>query len=178
MNLMMAVGRVFDRILLTLAYVAGGLLIAAWLIVNYDVSMRWFFNMPLRHALEIVEFTLLIITFLSTAWVLKVEGHTSIDLLVVLFGRRTQIIITRITSLVSAGVCLLIFWWSAQTTWFHFQTHYGIQYTTLRFPFWYVEWVIPFGTFLLFIQFLRRAYRWQPKSQEVLLEERVRLGLD
>ena len=73
--------RTFDRILDSLAAMAGGLILFACLIVSYEVFMRYFLNSPTSWTLEISEYCLLWITFLGTAWLLREDGHVKVDLL-------------------------------------------------------------------------------------------------
>ena len=58
------------------------------------------------------------------------------------------------TSLMGAGLGIIFTWYSAQTTWSSFRTNY-VSVSDLQTPLFLVQMVIPIGSFLLFVQFLR-----------------------
>ena len=119
--------------------------------------MRYFLKMPQVWVVEITEYTLLVITFLGTAWVLKREGHVKVDLVLNRLKPRAQAFINIITSVVSALVLLVVAWYGLRISWDYFQK--GIfELSMLDIPKAPIMVVIPIGSILLLIQFLRRAY--------------------
>jgi len=62
-----------------------------------------------------------------------------------------------ITSSVGAAACLVLAFFSVKVTWQHFQTHYLFT-RFLEVPSYPILAIIPIGSLLLFIQFLRRVY--------------------
>lgn len=122
-----------------------------------DVTLRYLINRPITWVFEATEYSLLYITFLGTAWLLKREGHVKLDLLLNWLKPRTQTFLNVVTSILLAIVCLLLVWYGAHSTWDHFQR--GIlsvrYYEPPKFIFLAV---IPVGSFLLFIQSIKRTY--------------------
>ncbi|MFC2067608.1 TRAP transporter small permease subunit [Chloroflexota bacterium] len=157
MNLVRKVKTFFDSINNLLATLAGILVIFIMLSVVYDVVMRYFLQYRVTWTLEITSYCLLFITFLGTAWVLRREGHVKMDLLLNRLKPKHQATVNIITSIICAIVCLIVAWYSAETTWSSFQIQYRMA-SELRPPQYLTLFVIPMGSFLLFIQFLRRAY--------------------
>ncbi len=159
MKLFTKASDIFDRVVDSLAVLAIVLLVFATLSVNLDVVMRYFMNRPLIWVGDATEYVLVFITFLGAAWLLKRKGHTSIDVVVTRLNPRNQALINTATSIVGAIVCLAITWYSAETTWDHFQR--GIIFTkAIELPKAPLLSVIVLGSFLLFIQFLRDAHRY------------------
>ncbi len=156
-NLLKNIAVVFDRIVDLLVYVTIGLLIFAWLSVCLEIVMRYFLNRPLVWVIEISEYILLFITFLGATWLLKKEGHVAIDVVLTKLDPRTAAIVNIVTSLLGAASCLALAWYAGQTTWVHFQKGIYDQ-RTLELPMAPLMAVIPIGSFLLFVQFLRRTY--------------------
>ena len=150
------VERWFDRGIVTLAWVAGGLMMFVSLAVCVDVVLRYFFNRPMLWVLETSEYVLLYIPFLAAAYVLREESHIRIDILLNRLGRRTQHRLNAVTSVLACGVLLVLAYYSAYVTLDFF--HRGVPtIKSLKIPEYLVIAVIPLGFFLFALQFLRRA---------------------
>jgi TRAP-type C4-dicarboxylate transport system permease small subunit len=134
----------FDRIIDLLASLAGGLILFMMLSICIDVVLRYFLNRPLTWGVEISEYILLWSTLLSVAWVLKIEGHV-------------KILVNTITSILGAITCLVLLWYGTKVSWEFFERG-TITNTILELPSAPLFAIIPIGSFLLFIQFLRRSY--------------------
>ena len=147
----------FDRTLGILAFLGAVLMACMMLGVSVDVVLRYFFSRPIHWMLEVTAYSLLWMTVLGVAWVLKGEGHVKVDVLLNRFRPRVQAALTIITSLIGAIIFLVITWYGVKVTWEHLQTGYFLS-TLLRPPKWPILAIIPIGSFFLSIQFLRRAY--------------------
>ncbi len=149
--------RVFDRILDGCVTLAAILLALLVLSVSYEVTVRQLFRSSLIGLDEVLEFSLLWIAFLTIAWVLKQEGHVSMDIIVTRFKPRTRVMLSILTTILSAVICFIIALYGTKITWDYFKIGYmavGILYL----PKWPIMSIIPVGFFLLFIQMLRRCY--------------------
>jgi len=124
-----------------------------------DVGLRFFLNRPITWVFEGTEYSLLYITFLGAAWLLKREGHVRIDLVLNWLKPRPRTFLNVITSILLAIVCLIFVWYGAQITWDYFQRGIlSVKYYSLpKFAFLAV---IPVGSFLLFVQSVKRTYRY------------------
>ena len=71
---------IFDRILDSMGFIAGLLLIAALVIVCLEICMRYFAKRPQVWSVEVCEYLLFSIAFFGAAWLLKEGGHVNIDL--------------------------------------------------------------------------------------------------
>jgi len=148
---------IFDRTIEVLAVFARVLVVCVMLVVCADVVMRYFFNSPMFWVLESTQFALVFITFLGATWVLKNDGHVRMDIVINRFSPRTQDRINIVTSILCALVCLVVTWYGVKVGWDYIQINY-LYPGSLVIPAYLLEAVIPIGGFLLFIQFLRRAY--------------------
>jgi TRAP-type C4-dicarboxylate transport system permease small subunit len=151
------VGHVFDRILDIGAILGAAIIVFSVLGVCVQVVMRYFMGEPLTWMIDVTALLLLDMTFLGAAWLLRKEGHVSMDMVMNRLNPRHQSLLNIITSIVSAIVLAVITWYGAKTTWIYFEMGYWMS-TTLSTPKWLVLGIIPVGSFLLFIQFLRRTY--------------------
>jgi len=162
---------IFDRFLDLLAILAIIIIIFLMFFVVTHVVMRYAFSNPIAGVTTIGEVSLLYLTFIGTAWVLRREGHVKLEIIISRFSPRNQSLIHGITSILAALLMLVIIYYSALVTWDHFQRGtYLIR--ALEFPTWSVIMVIPIGMFLLFIQFIRRADGYLRSWKALKSEER------
>ena len=148
----------FDRIIDYLAYIAGGIIIFVALSVFLNVMSRQLLRVSVLGVIEIGEYSLCYITFLATAWLLKKEGHVRMDLVVNRLNPRTQAWVNMFMSVIGAGLCLTLTWYGVIVTLDAWQRNVFLSSTVLQAPLALLLFIIPVGCFLLFIQFLRRAY--------------------
>jgi len=155
---------VIDRTLITLTVIAGGLCLLLMLGISTEVVTRYFFRKPILGMLEASEMAMLYITFLSAAWVLKKEGHVSCDLINNYLGPRVLAILNTLLSMIGAAIALVLFWYGTKVTIGAFQegTHMP---GNMEINTGYQLLIIPVGSLLLFIQFLRRAYGFWKKTK-------------
>ncbi len=147
---------IFDGILKLLALFAAAIIVFVWLSVSAEVIMRYVLDRPLIWVVEVTEYALLYITFLGTAWLLKREGHVRIDLVLNRLNPRTAALLNTIVSIIGAIICLIFAWYSAESTWNVFQGGFLVT-SLLQPPEFIILAIIPIGSFMLFIQFMRRA---------------------
>ncbi len=148
---------IFDYIIGFLALLAAVLLVFITLSVTTGVITRYLFRQPIIWVVEISQYSLLFITFLGAAWVLRRERHVKMDMLLDRLGQRSKALVSIITSGLAAIVCLIVVWYSVLSTWTYFKLDYFTP-TILEVPQWIILAIIPVGTFMLFVQFIRRAY--------------------
>jgi len=151
------IGTILDRVLAVLAVTTAITLVFAWLSVSVEVAIRNLGGHPLGWVIEFAEYTMLYISFAGAAWVLKKEGHVSLDIVANRLRPKARNFLNIITSVLGAIVCLVIAWYSVEVTWDLFQR--GVRLISMveppQAPF---IAIIAAGSFLLFVQFLRRAY--------------------
>lgn len=157
MNILKKAIAIFDAII-NLSNIAAMLLcFFAMLASSYEVIMRYCLNRPTTWVTEITSYSLLFITFLAAPWLLKQDGHVRVDILLDRLSPKTQAAFHLISSILGAAVCMTLFWYGARVSWNVFMRGY-YQFSVLDIPYVYVISVVPVGSLLLFIQFLRNAY--------------------
>lgn len=148
---------IFNRTLDVFSVWGGVLLIVVMLAVSVKVVFRYFLHVSLIGTDEICEVILLYITFLGVAWLLRKEGHVKIDILFIRLKPKTQAWLNIITSVLGAIMCLVLVWYGTLATlglW-----HRGIVTPTiLELPRALTIAIIPVGSLLLSLQFMRRAW--------------------
>lgn len=156
-------GKMFDKVLITLFWIAGALLMFSTIGTCIDVIFRYFLNRPIHWMLEITEYIMLYIPFLGAAYVLKEEGHIRVDILINHLNEKTKRILNLITSFVGGMVMLTYTWFGAQVTWEYFQR--GVPaLESLKTPMFLILMIIPIGGFFFTIQFFRQMVGYSRKK--------------
>jgi C4-dicarboxylate transporter, DctQ subunit len=146
----------FDRLLDVLAVLACLMIVFTMVSVSLDVCLRYFFNAPLLGITEITEYMMLWTCMLGAAWLLRVDGHVSIDIITNLVPGKPRKGLYIVSVLACAATCAFITYWGAVTTWDHFAR--GIRdFKVLEIPKWTFLVSIPLGFTLLAIEFLRKV---------------------
>ena len=147
---------IFDRIIFFLYVFASALIVFIIFAICFTVGSKLFTGKSLSWITEIVEYSIPWITFLGSAWVLKVDAHIKMDLVLTRLNDRNQALLNAVTSLLGAILCLIMTVYSARVTWEHLQTNYRFV-MFLRPPAALIDFIIPLGFILLVLQFIRRA---------------------
>lgn len=170
MKLVAKFNTIFDRTVGLLFLLASALVIFIMVSVTTEVFIaRFLLDRPQTWVVDISEYSLLFITFLGTAWVLKRGGHVKMDLVLTRLNSRAQLVINTITSTIGAIICLALTWYGARASWNAFQLGLTTA-TVLDLPRGPIFAVIPIGCFLLSIQFLKIIYgylrRWREPTEK------------
>lgn len=149
-------GFIFDHVIGALFYLACILIAFSMLSVDIEIIYRLLSGQAQLWVIEVSEYILLIVTFLGATWVLKNEGHVIMDVLTNQLKPRSRTILNAITSILCAVICGVIVWYGTEVAVENFQKG-TIFYKAIAFPRAPIISVIPLGSFLLLIQFIRRA---------------------
>jgi C4-dicarboxylate transporter, DctQ subunit len=163
-------GKIFDRILDSGAVIAAAMILFAMLAVCVAIGSRAIVGNALTWVGDTCSILLLYITFLGAAWVLRLDEHVRIDTLLNKMNSRQQALMNIITSILGVLMFAAVTVYSALATLTAYREHLWMS-TTLQTPKWVILIVIPVGSLLLLIQFVRRVYilikiRSQMKSPE------------
>lgn len=143
--------QVFNRCVDYLFYLAGALVIAMLLIIVVDVTLRYTIKGTIVWAFEFTEYSLIFITFLGAAWLLKHGHHVKMDILLSNLKPTAQAGLIFAASLLQVIVCGLLLWYGITTTSESIQSHsMSVKYYTI--PKAILIGIIPVSAFLLLIQ--------------------------
>jgi TRAP-type C4-dicarboxylate transport system permease small subunit len=157
MKIMGTLKNILDRTINAMFAFAGVLLLFAMIIISVGVASRYLFDRPIGWAIEIVEYSLLYIAFLTAPLVLRRGAHVRMDLIFNRLPPGLQSTLNLITSTLSTIVCFILFWFGARVTTDLFRTGYTTP-TVLEVPKFIVIAIIFIGFGVLFILFLIRTY--------------------
>lgn len=156
---------IFDKALDVLAWIAAFILIGIIASVMIEVFLRTFFNRPQEWVMELSEYALLYITFLSAAFVLKKEGHIVVDLVTCRLNVKKRNFLAIVQYIVIILVSMVFIYVGGKTTINNYIR--GIYSpTVLQIPIAYTLVMIPIGGFFLLVQSLIGLWTYCGKYRE------------
>ena len=147
---------IFDYVINLFFLLGIVVLVAVWGIVCVDVVMRYLLNSPIMWGVEATEYGLVLLTFLGTTWLLREKKHTSIDIVVNHLTPSAQRVMTITTYILGAIICSVIAFYTALVTLDQVQRNVLLT-KAVEIPQAYLFVIIPLGSFLLAIEFLRET---------------------
>jgi TRAP-type C4-dicarboxylate transport system permease small subunit len=170
MRLLQKVRAFFDRCIDATALITTIGVVFLLVSVNIEVILRYFTGKAHPWVVELSEYTLLIVTLLGAAWVLRREEHIIIDLLLTRLKPRGRAMMEAINYGISAVLCFIVVWYGALICLDDLRGG-AVFYKAIILPKAPIMSVVPIGFFILAVQSLRVAYqylkRWKafPKSR-------------
>ncbi len=149
--------KVFDGIINFGAVVAGILVLFMIFTTGYEVIVRYLGWRPPIWRLQFNQYALLWITFLATAWLLRREGHVRVEIVISHIKPGAKRLLNTITSIICALLCICVSWVATRVV-LNLYARGVEDIGSVTVPFFAAMVIIPLGSFLLFIQFIRRAY--------------------
>jgi C4-dicarboxylate transporter DctQ subunit len=149
--------KILDNILAILALLAGLLLLFITFSIAYTIFSRYF-NIPGPiWAVQFTEYSLLWMTLLGTAWVLKRHKHVSVDLLTSRLSAKTKVYYDLAHSVMGIAVSGILCWYGTVVTWGQYQRGV-VDIQVVDIPKYLVLMIIPIGFLVLVGQFLRKFF--------------------
>lgn len=140
-----------------LIYTGGVLVGLATLSVVLEIFSRTFFGHSFIWVNEMVEYVLLYVPFLGSAWLLREKAHITIDLLessMSINMRKFSDIMIIFIGLIISGILL---WYGSSIILKYFESDLR-SLTPIRIPLYYVMLCIPIGSFALLLEFIRKGF--------------------
>ncbi len=150
----------FDRFNGFLTTISAVLSVLLMLTVTITVVTRYLFDFVPKGWFELWEYSIIYITFLGSAWLLNREGHVVMDVVTSHLKPKVQSTLNIVSSILGTICCLALVYWGTRATVESALAGHLELYGELYPPEWAILWVIPFGSLLLAIQFMRRIHRY------------------
>jgi TRAP-type C4-dicarboxylate transport system permease small subunit len=147
----------FDKLLNVMAVIAGVILVFICGAVCYTIGMRYLFNKTTIWIMQTTEYALCWIVFLATTWLLRDGGHITTDIIYSHLNKKTRRWLDIIMFVISGIGCCIMFYYGMQHT-YESITRNITDVRAVTIPKWTVFCIVPFGSLLLTIQFLRMAW--------------------
>lgn len=150
------VEQLFTWIVNLFAVVAAILLMAIMFATVFKVGLRGVFGIGIIGTDQLSGTAMVYMTFLGAVWVLRHNRHVTVDLLLIGASVPLRRILIVVNSLIGAAVCFAVSYYGFHAVSLSIQR--GIMVAAeLELPRWIGLLPIPVGTFLLGVEFLRRA---------------------
>ena len=143
-----------NRIINVCAAAAGILICGLVVLIVADITSRNFLLFPMPWSFDVAEYSLFFITFLGAPWVLREEGHITVDILVARLSPCNQIYMARVANAIGGLVCLILFVISIGVSWRSF-INGTMVHETFVFPEWWILIIAPPIFLILMIMFVR-----------------------
>ena len=144
------------------AIAAGIILIFIMLSVCYSVATRYIWGFTTSGLFEFWEYSMLWIPFLGSSWLLKKNGFVSVDILTDRLNPRPRAILKASLSILCTFICLVLTIFGTHAVWVSFRD--GIRMLDdLYLPQGLIIMIIPIGSFLLLIGFIRQTCQFIKK---------------
>lgn len=141
-----------------LATIGAAIVLLMMLHIVVDVTLR-FFNIPLQATIEIVQAWYMVpVAFLPLAYVEKVNGHISVELVSQHLGQRTQELLVGGVSVLSALYFGALAWRTGIDAWGKYQVG-EIALGDVAVVVWPTRFLLPIGCGLIVIFLIYKAYR-------------------
>ena len=147
----------FDKLLDVMAVIAGVILVFICAAVCYTIGMRYLFNMTTIWIMQTTEYALCWIVFLSTTWLLREKGHITTDIIYSHLTEKTRRWLDVIMFVMSGVACGIMVYYGFLHT-YESITRNITDVRAVTIPKWTVFCIVPIGSLLLTIQFLRMAW--------------------
>ncbi|TWI31242.1 TRAP transporter small permease [Paracoccus sulfuroxidans] len=148
--------RAYDRLINTMGWIAGSILILLMLATVLKVALRLFFGHGLLGIDQISGIMMVWMTFLGAAWVLREGGHVAVDILTSNLTGNTARVAALIAAVTGTIVCLAVAWFGFQAVITSLRRGVVVA-AELEIPRAVNLIPIPFGALLMGLEFMRQA---------------------
>jgi TRAP-type C4-dicarboxylate transport system permease small subunit len=130
-------------------------LLGLLILVFHEVVVRYALNSPTLFSVEISEYLLVFVAFISAGWVLKEDRHVRMLAVIDLLPEKARLVADILSSVGVMIFCGVLAWKGGQTTIMAFTGDYHSS-SLLNFPLWIPYSLIPLGAFILGFQYIIR----------------------
>ena len=128
-------------------------LVGLLLIVIHEVIVRYVFDSPTLFSVELSEYLLVLVVFMSIGWVLKEDRHVAVSFVVDLLPRKVRLGMNVLTSVLTMAFLGILVWKGGKTAVTAYTGDYHSS-SLLNFPMWIPYVLIPLGALVLSLQYL------------------------
>jgi len=156
---------IFDGTINVMAFLAAVILLYVTSSIVLGVVMRYFLGRPLIWTIQLGEYSMLYITLFAAPWLLRDEGHVTMDLIMAGLKPEHQKTLKKYTSLLGSALCFALFVYGTRVTWDTWQRGLFPSEAVLAIPNVYVIFIIPLSSLMLSIGFIRIFCRTRGELQ-------------
>lgn len=125
------------------------------LLVFHEVIVRYVFNSPTLYSVELSEYLLILVAFMSIGWALKEDHHVQVRFVVDTFPQKVRCVFDICTSLLVMVFCAILVWKGSRIALTAYSGNYHSS-SLLNFPLWIPYSFIPLGALVMCLQYIVR----------------------
>jgi TRAP-type C4-dicarboxylate transport system permease small subunit len=155
-NVVSILDKIYNRCIDYLFYVSQALIGILMLVIVADVTLRYTIKGAILWGFEFTEYSLIYLTFLGTAWLLRGNHHVRMDVLMSVLKPIPLAYLNFIASILLIITCVMLVWFGTALTVDNIQSStMSVKYYSI--PKFILTIIIPISSFLLLIQALKQA---------------------
>ena len=135
--------------------IAGFMLTALLLLNSYAVIRRYGFNSPVDWILDLSEFLMVASVFMGTAYILHVDGHVTVDLIVTRLSEKTRHVLYLATMFLVTIFTFFLTWKTWELAWDNLEAR---TESISQFPLFPAYIIVFYGSLLIFLQSIIKIY--------------------
>ena len=145
----------YERLLRGLGELPGFIVVLIVLGIATDVLLRNIGVGSIEWMIEVVEYGLFLLTFLGTAFVLRLGRHVVVDVVSSNLPARPRRLLAIIAAAVMIAICIVLFYYGVLVAWTAADEG-SMLVKTFTIPEWCLLVVLPFAAILLGVESARR----------------------
>ena len=128
-------------------------LVGLFLLVLHEVIVRYVFDAPTLFSVELSEYLLILVAFMSIGWVLKEDRHVAVSFVVDRLPEKVRLVMKLPTSVLTMAFLAIIVWQGSRTVLTAYRGDYHSS-SLLEFPMWIPYLLIPLGALVMSLQYI------------------------
>ena len=144
--------KVFEPVVRGFMWIAGAVLSLYVIFMFVDVFMRYVFDRPIPHDVDLTQFILVLLCFFSIGYTQMAKSHVNVDLITERLRPRAQLALSTSMYILCTAVAAVMIWQGVVTMLRYYEV--GTK-TYGGLPFFPVTFLVPIGALILFVVFIR-----------------------
>lgn len=156
MHLLSFLSSVYKRFIQALFWFAGLSIVFVFAVVIADVTVRYFGSASLEWASAYVEYALLFSAMAAAPWLVRTNGHISVEILSSALSPAMQRLLARLVSAVCAALCAVLAYYALETA-MDMAARGDLDIRSVAIPRWVLYAVFFVGVALCAVEFARQT---------------------
>ena len=150
--------KLYDRLILAMAWLAGALLVLMFIAIVLDVVLRNLGMQSSAHLFTFTEYALLMVPCFGAPWLVRERGHVFVEIGLNALSVAARQRALALIGIVCIAVCLVLAWYGFDVAWRNFQLN-DKDVRSFDAPRWALVICIPISFLFMATEFARHLIR-------------------